>query len=1179
MQARVVLEELGRLAGLATPPQGVVTVRGTARLDQNNNYTADGIVAGQSLTFVQGKQRIGPAQFDASVHADSHRIDAKNVRLAAYGGRFEGSFSLEELARYRLSGVLRDFGIQALFSRLGLRAPYSGSISGPLEASGDLKAPGTRSIAARARLDISPGRQGVPVSGKVYAEYDGAADNLDVDHSFVSLPHTRLTLSGSLNRRLDLSLTSRNLGDLFAAAGNRGENPVALEGGEAVFNGTLTGALTAPRLSGHIGIDRFRVDGRRFDAMKADVAAARTGVSVSNGSLSRGEMQALFSASAGLRDWQPAPQQPLSARVSVQNGDLADLAALAGQPPEDYSGAVNIEASAGGTQGNPSGSANLEIGKGAIAGEAVDHVEARVQLYDQWITMPAALVIAGPARLTLRAEYQHARDNLTSGRLHATVQGTNVDLAQLKTVQRLRPHTAGSVNLNADLTGTLRRPQFVLDSVNADASAKALRFDGENYGDFSAKARTAAQTVSYDVASNFAGSDLRVNGRTQLTGGYPTTADASLQNLPVERVLALARHADVPVKGRLSGTAHLSGTIEKPEGRANLSLENAVLYQEKLDRLSARIDYLADRIEVSAFEAVAGPNRLDLSARYQHPPDALTSGTLDFRVASSPLEIGHFRNLQKYRPGLAGTLRVNASGSATVREGSPRLLFRSLDADVAASGLQEQGKSLGSATLKATTSGGMVRFTVNSDLAGAVIQARGDATLSGDYPVSGQLTFENVAWTHVRQLLGTSIADPDQFEALIEGNVTLDGPALKPDQLRGKFEVTSLRLGTISRPGTKQPAAEVRNQGPIIATLDRGTVRLQSVRLAGSQTEITASGTASLTRSQALDLVLKCNLDLSLLQGIQPDLFASGRATLAATVKGTIPKPAVTGQLELQKASLNTVDLPSGISNANGTIVFNGSTATIRDLTAESGGGKITLGGYVGLEEQLRLGVTARAQNVRVRPQPGISVVASANLRLTGTSEASLASGNIVINGVTYAPQSDLGSLLTQSAAPVQCPHGTVTAAVEYEARRSRPLVLVHHRSGVPGAKPAVRDRPPAAGDGLPAVGARPDHHHRRRTGLLRIAIPGQFRLHLVLQPGAHRADSQRHARDAGQKRLGNPECHRADRQHEAELHVRSAAAIPGDRRFVGCRQNADVGPDAARQPAVHAPAEFRADG
>src|SRR5262249_25123130 len=144
---------------------------------------------------------------------------------------------------------------------------------------------------------------------------------------------------------------------------------VELNGGQAGFGGAVTGGLSSPRLTGHVFVDQFNVQGRQFDSLAADIAAAETRVSVQNGSLNRGSMQARFAGSVGLVNWSPKPTAPLSATATVRNADLADVMVLAGKPAEGYSGAVSADANVSGTASNPHGSANLLIANGTIAGE------------------------------------------------------------------------------------------------------------------------------------------------------------------------------------------------------------------------------------------------------------------------------------------------------------------------------------------------------------------------------------------------------------------------------------------------------------------------------------------------------------------------------------------------------------------------------------------------------------------------------------------------------------------------------------------------------------------------------------------------------------------------------------------------------------------------------------------
>ena len=1024
------LNQIGRLTNSSARPSGVVHANGRAKLDAANNYLVTGNLDGRSLAFQQGTQRIQNVSLTTALQLDPHRLNLKDLRLNALGGRFSGDASLEDFARYRVNGTLQNFDIQNVAQTFTpTKIPYSGSVSGPIHAQGDLKASGTKSIVADAKLSITAGRRGIPVSGKLLASYNGATDNVSVSDSYLALPNSRLNLNGSLNKQLNLELTSRDLNDLLATLPAEDRSRVVLDRGRAEFKGVLTGGLNAPRIMGHLAVDSFRVEGRRFDSLAADVDAAKNRASVSNGALVRGPMQAQFTATAGLQEWAPKPNQPLAAKVAIRNGDLADVMVLAAQPPAGYSGALRLDATIGGTIGNPTGSADVEVLNGTAKDEPFERVQAKVNLADQLITIPAASIEAANGQVNLTAEFRHPRESLSIGQLHAHVQSTSVDLARIRTLQKERPNTGGSLNLTADLNATLasvkvngkEETDFQVTGVTLDAGARNVQFDGQNYGDVTAKATTAGQAVRYDVTSNFAGSAIKVDGTTQLTKDYPTTADATMQNLPIEKLLAVAKRPDIPARGKLSGTAHVKGTLENPEGNADLDLSSATVSEEPLDHVRARVTYEAKRIEVAMLEVSAGPSQIQASGRFDHALGNLKAGELTFKVNSKGVELARIRNVQKLRPGIGGAVQIAATGSATLREGDVPLLFRELNADIGARGITAQGKNLGDATLKATTSAGRLNFTLDSNLAEAAIHGQGNAQLGGDYPLNAELTIKNVLWSRLRPLLAEAANQPAGFEGtLTDAQISINGPALKTDQLRGTLKVGKVQIDTIPRNNAAGKRVTISNQGPVAATLERGTVRVDSAHFAGGQTDINVTGTVSLVDSQPLNLNVSAKTNLEILRTFNQDIYASGNVETAASIRGTLQKPLINGQLELKNASVNHVDFPNGLSKANGLVVFGGTTATIRNLTAESGGGRVTLSGFVTYADTIRLGLRASASTVRVRTQQGVSVVASGIVNVTGTTDASRASGTITINRITYAPQSDFGSILTRSSPPVQ---------------------------------------------------------------------------------------------------------------------------------------------------------------
>jgi translocation and assembly module TamB len=191
------------------------------------------------------------------------------LRLAALGGTFNGNASLVNQATFQVKGNLNHFDLQEMARPFLARPlPYDGVISGQLDASGNIHAP-DQTIAS-VHLAIAPGRRGVPVSGRLNADYNGRADTVTIARSYLALPSSRLDLSGALGRQLQIHLVSHNLNDfapaMAMASSQPGAMPVALQGGAATFDGTVTGKLEAPGLAGHLTLTKLRGCGQAIQS-------------------------------------------------------------------------------------------------------------------------------------------------------------------------------------------------------------------------------------------------------------------------------------------------------------------------------------------------------------------------------------------------------------------------------------------------------------------------------------------------------------------------------------------------------------------------------------------------------------------------------------------------------------------------------------------------------------------------------------------------------------------------------------------------------------------------------------------------------------------------------------------------------------------------------------------------
>jgi hypothetical protein len=197
--------------------------------------------------------------------------------------------------------------------------------------------------------------------------------------------------------------------------------------------------------------------------------------------------------------------------------------------------------------------------------------------------------------------------------------------------------------------------------------------------------------------------------------------------------------------------------------------------------------------------------------------------------------------------------------------------------------------------------------------------------------------------------------------------------------------------------------------------------------------------------------------------------------------------------LELHNASLNYTGIPSGITNANGIVLFNRSSGSVQSLTAELGGGKLPVGGFVAYNELIRFGLRATAANVRIRLQQGVGAMADVNIQLTGGTQASLVSGTVTIDQVTYAPTSDFGSILSRAAPAVQSPTAPSplldNMKLDIQLRTSSSLaVQASMNPESPGRCQSANSRNTFA-----SRSARPGVHHRRPACLFQLDVHGQF--------------------------------------------------------------------------------------
>jgi translocation and assembly module TamB len=566
------------------------------------------------------------------------------------------------------------------------------------------------------------------------------------------------------------------------------------------------------------------------------------------------------------------------------------------------------------------------------------------------------------------------------------------------------------------------------------ASATNFVYDGRPFDSFAADVTaspggvevTNASLARGAVRARFQGSVGLVNWKTVEDSDVAGTASLANANLP--ELLAMAGRKDLAVKGALDLTARVSGTISNPVVAADVSVTKGEVEGEPFDRLDAKVTNRGNTIEVAGAKITAGARVVTAAATFQHPPEDFERGRVQFKVASNALPLDQFRTVVKDRPGVKGTVQLSAEGVLVVspKAGKTAAQISDLRADLTARGLAVGEQMLGDAHFTANTEAQTIVTHFDSNFANSTIRGEGRWRIADDYPGSANIQFSNLDFARLRDWLSPSRTPrAPQVMGSAQGNVTIEGPALRPEQWKAELRVPQFQLQPA--PGTARAAntgvLALRNAEPIRVTMQNDVIRVVSAHFTGNQTNLNLSGTISPKQRNPLDLQVKGGINLELLEDFDSDLTSAGQVEADASIRGTLQQPQLAGKLQLTRANLNYGDLPNGLSNANGTIVFNGRQANIQNLTAESGGGRIVMtgsAGYAGGEFIFR--VQADATGVRVRYPEGVSTVANATLTLSGSSAGSILAGTVTVQRTGFNPRTDLASILAKSTEPERTP-------------------------------------------------------------------------------------------------------------------------------------------------------------
>jgi translocation and assembly module TamB len=485
----------------------------------------------------------------------------------------------------------------------------------------------------------------------------------------------------------------------------------------------------------------------------------------------------------------------------------------------------------------------------------------------------------------------------------------------------------------------------------------------------------------------------------QFTDQSQFSARLDLHRAKVEELAALSGY-DLAATGTLELSLQASGTRADVHGEGRVEIANAAVRGQAVQHFNADISLSGRQISLSQIDLAHAEARVSGTASYDfsaHVFHCNLNGT-DFNLAEFP-------ELSRSRVAVDGRMDFVAQSSGSLERPE-------INATIQLHHLAFGRQLVGDFVLSGATQGTQLHLTGRSQFKDSEVSFDGDVQPRGDWTGTFDAHFAQLP---LDPLLDTYTRGRATGHVTASGEVRVQGPLEEPRRLT----VT----GNLSELAADIDRVRVHNDGPVRFAMSQERLTMDQLHLVGDNTDVVAGGSMQLTGERTLNLRAQGKANLALIQTLSPDFASSGTVALDATLAGSIAQPTIQGKVEFSNGSIAYSDLPSALSDINGTLSFNQNRLEIQNLTAHMGGGLVTLSGQASAyNHQLNFDLVARGEGVRLRYPPGVSSTANEELHFSGSSSASVLSGNIAINKLAITPGFDFGAYLERSAQAANLP-------------------------------------------------------------------------------------------------------------------------------------------------------------
>ncbi|PYV93309.1 MAG: hypothetical protein DMG05_01820 [Acidobacteria bacterium] len=558
----------------------------------------------------------------------------------------------------------------------------------------------------------------------------------------------------------------------------------------------------------------------------------------------------------------------------------------------------------------------------------------------------------------------------------------------LNDISFVLPGLRGQASFIGTVQGRLDKPKVRGSFVANKVSFQEFFLDHLN-GQFEADSREIQLSNTAITKNN---SEVMVEGRIFLDPSRYLPSGAVHLVLRVRDASAEDLYAlwgqKLPTSGIVSGDFTATGKYPQVSLQGIARVRQGKFFNQPYDSGRFEIQVLQPSFVLQNFNVYLGQGKVTGSAEINLKEESMRSSVVAIDLPLNRLQVLNFP--ENPISGTVSKLELKASGN---------LRRPALQGSLRTTKLEVAGELVGDFLTQFHTQDQIVSFTTDSLQPSVKLKADGTLTLNENYDFQAKLSFENfVLSPYVKKVLPVSA---ETLSSQAEGQVKISGPLRQIDKLDVSGLLSAMKINFRE--------TQLQTSKPFEFQFRDEKVFIRNASFSGKGTVLNLDGFIDLSHSRRLNLEMKGDLDLALVNEFIKKLSASGDGKLNATIRGTLSDPRIQGYGTITDGQFSYGDLPNSLSQVTANLFFDENQIRVNNFSGSSGGGKVLVNGDLifGQETIKLVRFKIEAREVRFRYPEGMRNVVDADLELRGSQRSQLLAGNVRLLSASFQKDYD----------------------------------------------------------------------------------------------------------------------------------------------------------------------------